>query len=140
MIKSFALCILVIVLMACKTTEFKNAEKNDNCKPLVQDANLYEATSDPFTIVSAVVNEKYLKVEIEYSGGCGDAEFSLVWNGSMMKSMPPQIPMKIHLVDKDNCRSVVQKSLCFEINQVYDGDFIILLKDFDGELIYSKKK
>lgn len=107
---------------------------------LIQDANLYDATSEPFTIVSAVVNGKYLKVEVEYSGGCGDVEFSLVWNGAMMKSMPPQMPMKLHLVDKDNCRSIVHKSLCFDINQVYNGDFVILLKDFEGKLFYSKKK
>jgi len=140
MIKHFYLICLLAGIAACKSTQSKASDKNNTCRPVVQDADLYNATSDPFTIVSAVVNDKCLKIEVEYSGGCGDAEFTLVWNGSMMKSMPPQVPMKLHLVDKDNCRSMVRKSFCFDIDQVYDGDFVILLKDFDGKLMYSKKK
>lgn len=140
MIRYFSLVFLLTGLAACKSTQPKGTDKNESCRPVVQDAALYDATSDPFTIVSAVVNGKCLRIEVEYGGGCGDAEFTLVWSGAMMKSLPPQVPMKLHLVDKDNCRSIVRKSFCFDIDQVFDGDFVILLKDFEGKLMYAKKK
>lgn len=136
----FATLLFLLAMTACKASQTKEMGNKPTCQPVVQDAALYEANSDPFTLVSASMDGKCLKIDVEYGGGCGEAEFTLVWNGAMMKSMPPQVPMKLHLVDKDNCRSIVRKSLCFDVDQVYDGDFVILLKDFEGKLMYLKKK
>jgi hypothetical protein len=89
-------------------------------------------------LVDANLKGKCLWVDVEYSGGCGDASFEMLWDGSMMKSLPPQVNFILKLSDNDACRSVVKKSICFDVSSVYTDDFIIHLNNWVTPLQYKK--
>ncbi|MBW7936054.1 MAG: hypothetical protein LC101_09535 [Flavobacteriales bacterium] len=134
-LKISSIIIAVILLFgSCKA----NQQKTSLCQPIIKDTELYNKISDPFDIKKVWIEQNCLKVNISYSGGCGDATFKLVWNGSMMKSLPPQIPMKIIMEDKDDCRSIIQKTLCFSLNEIYENSYIILLDGYNGSILVNK--
>lgn len=110
------------------------------CKLPVQDEDRFNnGSSDPFTLIGAKINGNNLEVEVEYGGGCGGAEFELVWNGALMKSMPPKVAMVVLLKDEDYCKALVRKTICFDIHKIYNGEFVLMLKGYDGELRYSPR-
>ncbi|MCX7743817.1 MAG: hypothetical protein N2167_04540, partial [Flavobacteriales bacterium] len=76
----FFSALFLTVIIACKTSQTKESGNKPTCQSVVQDAELFQANSDPFTIIGASLDGKCLKIEVEYSGGCGEAEFTLVWN------------------------------------------------------------
>jgi hypothetical protein len=124
------------------TTETNTAPPQDTIvvKQPVKDADLYSrATTDPFTLLGAKVNGRYLDVEVEYGGGCGNADFDLVWNGALMKSMPPKVSMMLVFKDEDYCKALVKKTLRFDLQSVHDGETDIMLKDFRGVLKYEPR-
>lgn len=138
----FALGLVLVAFSACKTTKnntTKHTNKTDElvCKPIVKDISGIYVTSDEFLLVGATLNGKCLEIEVEYSGGCGGDEWTLAWTGMLMKSLPPKASIYLHLKDNDACRQVVRKKISFDISSIYDGEVILLLKDFTGELRYK---
>lgn len=108
------------------------------CTSLILDEKKFsEAVSDPFQLIDARIEGKMLKVDVEYGGGCGPADFELVWSGMLMKSLPPKASVKILLKDNDPCKALITKTVCFDISSVYTGECTILLKDFRGVLQYK---
>lgn len=68
-------------------------------------------------IVSAAVIAGVLVVDVEYGGGYFEHTFSLEWNGTMLKSVPPKY--WLNLVDEspyDPCRSIISRRLRFDIS------------------------
>jgi len=101
---------------------------------------LYDSTGSTFELHRVWIEQQCLKADVSYSGGCGTATFALVWNGSMMKSLPPQIPMKIIFDDQDNCRSIIHKTLCFPLHDIYESTFVILLHGYEHPLSVEKNE
>lgn len=140
---------LLLSALACKTT--KNATTNEQkdmtqtpvkdvekCNSVITDADRFSAgQTDPYTLKNAWMDGRYLMAEVEYGGGCGGATFDLVWNGMLMKSMPPKANVAILLKDEDYCKALVTDTLCFDVSSVYKGECIFLLKDFRGVLQYK---
>lgn len=136
------LAAMVVFLAACKAKErpVSNDDKGGKpaCNSYIVDADLYNADSDPFELKDARLEGKNLMIDVEYGGGCGGADFTLAHNGIMTKSLPPQMTLKLHLTDNDHCRALVQKTLCYDISQLYGGKtFIVRLNGVDKTFRYE---
>jgi hypothetical protein len=142
--QGFVLILAVILFSACKTvktvststTQPKNSDSL-TCLPIVKDTTGRFAESDPFLLVGAELKGKCLEIEVEYSGGCGGDTWTLAWTGNLMKSLPPKANIFLHLKDEDACRETVRKKVSFDISSVYNGEVVLMLKDFRGVLKYN---
>ncbi|MDA0931127.1 MAG: hypothetical protein O3C32_07120, partial [Bacteroidetes bacterium] len=70
----------------------------------LMDNELFNMPGFPLRIDSAYLDGRCLVVDVRRAGGCGSVAVELVWNGSMMKSLPPQIPLRILGRGEDPCR------------------------------------
>lgn len=136
-----AIVLVLFMAVSCKTVKAvtNNDKKADEviCKPIVKDTAAIYGESDEFLLVGAELKGKCLEIEVEYSGGCGGDEWTLAWTGSLMKSLPPKANIYLHLKDNDACREVVRKKVSFDISSIYNGEVILLLKNFRGDLTYK---
>ncbi len=137
----FAFGLVIIILSACKTVRnnTNNVPVNNEpvCTLIVIDTGGIYASGDEFLLVGAELKGKCLEIEVEYSGGCGGDTWTLAWTGNLMKSLPPKANIYLHLKDEDACREVVRKKVSFDISSIYNGEVILMLKDFRGVLTYK---
>jgi len=52
---------------------------------------------------------------VNYSGGCGGAEFQLYNANRIKESLPPQTVLFLHLKDEDPCRAIVRDTLFYDL-------------------------
>ncbi len=100
-----------------------------------------EFMSTVFTFKDVKIKGDTLIVNVQYSGGCGDHKFEIKQNGFLMKSLPPKQPVQIiHLSTVDQCRSLINEDLKFDISSFRGtphGTTVLLLKNWTPDIIYS---
>lgn len=135
----FVFALVFIAANSCKTTQSTNNNvPESSCPSIVLDKEGAYLTSDEFLLVGAEMKGKCLEVEVEYSGGCGGDVWTLAWDGSLMKSLPPKANVYLHLKDNDDCRQVVRKKVSFDVSSIYNNlEVVIYLKNFRGELRFK---
>lgn len=74
------------------------------------------------TVLECKMIGSELKVKIGYSG-CSpltNASFKLVWNGSLLKSSPPQAVLHVvtDKVNQTNCEAYFVNELCFDVQEI----------------------
>lgn len=105
----------------------------------LMDNELFNMPGFPLRIDSAYLDGRCLVVDVRRAGGCGNVAVELIWNGSMMKSMPPQIPLRILGRGEDPCRSEVKQQLRFEISTLNNGQpFIIQMQGWKHPLHFGQ--
>ncbi|MEY4330156.1 MAG: hypothetical protein RL609_904 [Bacteroidota bacterium] len=74
------------------------------------------AQGDAITINGLKVVGDSLYVEVQYSGGCQNHEFTMITNGNFLKSLPPQLPLFLeHNANGDNCRALKMETLKYDL-------------------------
>jgi hypothetical protein len=64
-------------------------------------------------------SRSHLVIDIRYGGGCFPHLFALEWDGSSMKSLPPQYMFNlVDLSDYDPCKAIIHSQLRFDISSV----------------------
>ena len=123
--KAVLIPVLALAALAgCKSRDAASADSNPHAQapmafsgPTLNDPLEFNRPSDPFQVNGEpMVDGNTLKVVVEYSGGCRDHVFQLVTNGMLMKSLPPQRPVRlIHQANEDMCRSMIIDTLTFDL-------------------------
>lgn len=107
--------------------------------------NLPEANvPEDFTITTAEVIGDSLIVWVSYKGSEGAHNFDLIWNGSIMKSLPPKAGMFLyHTAEILGGENEFMQGLVFDISALKEyadgGSIIIMLRSWESELIYGKE-
>ena len=90
------------------------------------------------------ITNDIFNINLRYGGGCGKHSFTLVWDGRLIKSIPPQAHLRLfHDGSRDSCEALLFGSLKFDLSPLkekYDKDIIIHFIDYKGEthtLTYS---
>lgn len=132
---------LVLAMGSCKVkTNMENT--NANVPAILIGTAHTPAFNDAFSIESAWIDKDVLHCVVSYSGGCSKHEFALHSNGMYMKSMPPQLNVRLHHQSNgDACRELITDSLSFQINEArYPGNkygkVILRLESWEGSLEY----
>lgn len=77
----------------------------------------------PYTIDTVWVENMNLHADISYSGEKTDVEFSLVFNGMWLKSMPPKANLNIiSNVASTEGKKMVKQHLVFDLNPMAKGN------------------
>lgn len=146
------LIVLLFGLAACKSAQkarlenqgentIENVSMENNTYPeVIIDMKRFGEESDPFTLKSHKINGDTLSLVVSYSGGCQEHIFDLVGNGSYAKSLPPQSRVRlIHNGNNDNCRSLVETNLKFNVKELrYPGTdvLVIFVEGSDERIMY----
>lgn len=99
--------------------------------------------NDLFTINKVWMEGDQLVINVSYSGGCEDHDFSLHSNGMYMKSMPPKLNiLLVHNANGDACRSLLERTYRFDMaaakypNDQY-GKLMLRLDGWKEEIVYE---
>jgi hypothetical protein len=69
-------------------------------------------------IIKTTIEGNILTIVVSYSGGCAEHEFKLYFDGNYKKSLPPKVDFILTHDNKgDACRSIVEKTLKFDITK-----------------------
>ncbi len=146
--KSFLLLFIFLsslLVVSCKNQETAlNSQKEPKSVPtdtlssdyykvrVLQDetANL-NAETDRFQLVKMEEKNGWLLLEVNYSGGCRDHEFTLIHQGAYKESMPPQLDVLLaHNSNEDHCRAFITQKLAIPLKE-------LKYSENDGELILN---
>ena len=105
------------------------------------------APADPFDILEAGITGDTLNVQVKYSGGCSEHDWTYCWDGAFLESQPVQVITKISHDDKDdNCDALPETLLQFSLAdmkasyqaayQQQSGEIAIHLDGWPGSLSY----
>lgn len=99
------------------------AKLEDECRPILKDATLYNGDSKEtdVKINEAYVIENCLVLEVTYSGGCVQQTPELVWNGGLSKSLPPIANLKLHFSKSDDCEALVTQTYYFDLLSLFSA-------------------
>ena len=106
-------------------------------------------TSDSFVLNNAVITDDALIINVSYSGGCKDHQFTLVVSESFLESLPVQLSAYVaHDANEDTCEAWPTEEYYFDLTPIKDlyqesyqqkaGTIVLHLKDAPNtELVYE---
>ena len=123
-----------ILMLGCKSGSpaySAEAQHQTSRKPAcgggwIMDNALFSMPGFALNIDTAYLDGRCLVVDVRRSGGCGSVSVDLIWNGSMMKSMPPQVPLRLLGRGEDPCRAEVRQQYRFEISTLNNGQPLVI--------------
>lgn len=146
---SLILCMTIGLLLAssCKSTKSQPAteslDKNVEtaapapqqtqpaCKALVEKSTMPK--SDLVDQVEASINGDCLDLNLTFGGGCNEHLFDLYWDGSFMKSFPPQVNLRLfHDKKGDACKAIVEQKASFDLKPIQNGGEVVINLYVDG--------
>lgn len=138
--------VLLSLGISCKIQK-KDKTKNTDSETTItaQEITLIDASAVPpssdITINSISLNGDILSIHTSYSGGCKKHEFNLFFNGNYMKSLPPKAQFILqHINNKDECRSLIDTTLKFNIAKakyIGQSELMIRVNGFEKEINYK---
>ena len=116
--------IVALALSACKTAQKTNAKivppvqdtltDLSNYK-LIKDKELYTAITELIPLDTALINKDTLHIYTKKIGACDAENFKLFWNGSIAKSLPPQVTLKLFERVDPACKELHNFHLTFNL-------------------------
>jgi len=130
-----------LFLSACQSKKIIKQAKRD----IVIEKGFQKKQENNFTILNAEIENNILSLQIETLKN-DNMNFYILWNGSIMKSLPPKLTFV--LVDNSDNQSnnkKIKMDLEFDLlplKQKFDSyeKIIINIKGYDKSLIYSINK
>jgi len=133
-----------VAVMSCKMQKPATGNTDQEVPKLIVD----DSWSQPDDMVSVDISkveitDDILTIAVSYSGGCEEHEFRLYFNGMYMKSLPPKANFVLYHDNKgDACRSIVEKTLKFDITGVREkgkttGEVMVKVVGFETALSYK---
>jgi hypothetical protein len=114
--------ILSSVHMGCKSNQpDKQKPLSEVCYSVEHPSKLEGAETGEMQIRSAKREGDCLYLEVAYSA-CGNEPLYLLWNGMLMKSLPPKASVKpVFVYGEARCRLLIEKTVCFSIKSLRDN-------------------
>ncbi|MFX1255286.1 MAG: hypothetical protein ACFFCZ_27035 [Promethearchaeota archaeon] len=90
---------------------------------LIISESAYEtAPRDPFSSISADIDNDILKVKARYGGGCNEHDFALIASPGFMESNPVQANAVLsHDAHNDSCEALITQDLAFDLSPLKEA-------------------
>lgn len=146
LILGIAILLLAAALSGCITSIYDN---NSYQKSIILDDDLFQnASRDPYEIINIGLEVDILEINVSYSGGCEEHEFSLFGSSSFNESSPVQIEVVLsHNDNNDPCDGICAEKLAFDLSplkekwqeayQQNSGTIIIWLEGVEESISYE---
>ncbi|MDI6832676.1 MAG: hypothetical protein QMD02_02355 [Bacteroidales bacterium] len=142
--KILYLNLLLLVFVSCKAQ--KTIEMEQNSKEVIKANNTELADYKPFYKIENVwVENDILKIKISFTGNKNIPEFTLIWNGALMKSLPPKAVLILQ-PDSNTTptgKKQVNMTLSFDLTPLKETNYkeiVLLIKDYNKQLQYNPIK
>jgi hypothetical protein len=121
------LSLISLSLLCCKTSKKVFAEQpvqqvfmnDENFRRLIKDKELFNATTEVVQLDSAFVNKDTLHVFTKKLQACDAENLKLIWNGSYARSLPPQVSLKVLLINDPGCKEENRFHITYNIASVW---------------------
>lgn len=116
-----------LIMFSCKTQTKEIIKQNDKTiktvvqkKTLLVEKSLSQVVPEKnYTIDTAYIKNDTIIMTISYIGGCGEHNFDLIWNGSIIKTLPVKAPIYLrHISENETCKNKLIASLFFDISEL----------------------
>jgi hypothetical protein len=143
---------VVLSFFSCKrnkdvvTVPVKDYPSIENILPLQLPEQVnFKGQTDNFEIVESHQDGGLLILNLIYSGGCNEHFFEASWDERYMKSMPPQVNIKLtHVNNDDACRERLAKEVAIDLRKLFVNTpnqvSIILNGNVDGKILVSPQE
>ena len=140
-----AILLSAVVLSGCVTSIYDNNSQ----KSIILDDDFFQnASRDPFKIINIRLEVDILEINVSYSGGCEEHEFSLFGPSSFKENSLVQIEVVLSHNDNDDpCDGVCTEKLTFDLSplkekwqeayQQNSGTIIIWLEGMEASISYE---
>ena len=139
-----SIIVCTMMVMSCKTQK-PATQTNDKD---VMEVTVDDSYSQPEDMASVDISKveitgDILSINVSYSGGCAEHEFKLYFNGMYMKSLPPKVNLMLFHDNKgDSCRSIVEKTLKFDLKNIREkgkttGEIMVKVSGMENALSYK---
>ena len=94
---------LIGIIASCKTSkkgidaavQVIDTISDYSFRKVMRDKEIFNATTEVVPLDTAYLSKDTLHVLTKRIIGCDEEDFKLIWNGMMMKSLPPQTSVKL---------------------------------------------
>ena len=143
---------VVLSFFSCKrnkdvvTVPVKDYPSIENILPLQLPEQVnFKGQTDNFEIVESHQDGGLLILNLIYSGGCNEHFFEASWDERYMKSMPPQVNIKLtHVNNDDACRERLAKEVAIDLRKLFVNTpnqvSIILNGNSEGKILVSPQE
>jgi hypothetical protein len=136
--------LLIILFVSCKAQKIVEMEQNN--KEVIKSNTMEMADYKPFfKIENAWIENDILKIKISFTGNKNIPEFTLLWNGALMKSLPPKAVLVLQPIT-DNLptgKKQVSMTLTYDLKPLKETNYneiVLLIKDYNTQLHYKPIK
>lgn len=148
----FSATLLMLLMVSCKrnkevvTAPVKDFPSIENILPiqLLAETN-FKGQTDNFEILETHQDGGFLIVKVAYSGGCNEHFFEASWDGNYMKSLPPQVNVRLtHVNNDDACRARIEKELAIDLRKLFlntASDVVVILNgNVEGKILVAPQE
>ncbi len=148
----FSATLLMLLMVSCKrnkevaTAPVKDFPSIENILPIQLPAEInYKGQSDNFEILETHQDGGFLIVKVAYSGGCNEHFFEVSWDERYMKSLPPQVNVRLtHVNNDDACRARIEKELAIDLRKLFlntASDVVVILNgNVEGKILVAPQE
>ncbi len=119
----FILLTVLLAVASCKTTTpatgatvpVDDTISDYSFHKIMRDKELYAATKEMVPLDTAYITQDTLHILTQRILGCDAGNFKLMWNGAMLKSLPPQTNVKLFEQVEPDCKEMHRFHLTYNI-------------------------
>lgn len=148
----FSATLLMLLMVSCKrnkevvTAPVKDFPSIDNILLIQLPAETnFKGQTDNFEILETHQDGGFLIVKVAYSGGCNEHFFEVSWDERYMKSLPPQVNVRLtHVNNDDACRARIEKELAIDLRKLFlntASDVVVILNgNVEGKILVAPQE
>ena len=119
-----ALFLLLYLASGCRATRKVQESPHEasvilsdySFRKIVRDKELYAATTETISFDSVTISKDTLHLFTSKINGCNAEDFTLLWSGAIMKSLPPQASLKLFHRADPTCKKQNIFHLTFNVS------------------------
>jgi hypothetical protein len=147
----FSATLLLLLVVSCKRNKevvaapVKDFPSIENI-PIQLPAEInFKGQTDNFEILETHQDAGFLIVKVAYSGGCNEHFFEASWDELHMKSLPPQVNVRLtHVNNDDACRARIEKELAIDLRKLFlniPNDVVVILNgNVEGKILVAPQE
>jgi hypothetical protein len=148
----FSATLLLLLVVSCKRNKevaavpVKDFPSIENIIPIQLPTEInFKGQTDNFEVLEAHQDRGFLIVKVAYSGGCNEHFFEVSWDERYMKSLPPQVNVRLtHVNNDDACRARLEKELAIDLRKLFlstPNDVVVILNgNAEGKILVAPQE
>lgn len=144
----FSLIFLAFLVFSCVDTELSSKDAVGFYQVLYLNPDVVpdQLVINDYSIASISPQGDFLRVVVDYSGGCGDHLFLVWWNGEFDDDDDPLDLYLMHDAQGDFCEALVRDTIMIDTHEIFPDDYFESKNDItirnvsdDQEILVNQK-